>query len=71
MTDTPKDKGRHLPSPATCDWPEDFGHENGNYDCICSRCNRTFRGHKRRTLCKQCASGPPRPSSPPNHKMIA
>ena len=56
MNDTPKDEGRHLPSPAACDWTEDFGHENGNYECVCLACNRTFYGHKRRTVCRQCVA---------------
>ena len=57
MSDTPKDPGRHLPSPASCDWTEDFRHENGNYVCVCGVCNRTFHGHKRRTICKGCIDG--------------
>jgi hypothetical protein len=36
------------------DWPEDFGHENGNYSCTCRGCGETFIGHKRRVFCKQC-----------------
>lgn len=38
------------------DWPEDLGHENGAYWCICSGCTGRFQGHKRRTLCKICAN---------------
>lgn len=38
------------------DWPEDFGHENGEYFCNCSSCGRTFVGYKRRTICKVCAN---------------
>lgn len=37
------------------DWPEDFSHENGNYQCLCSSCGGTFIGHKRRGTCKGCA----------------
>lgn len=37
-------------------WPEDFGHENGNYTCHCHTCGRTFVGHKRRVTCRVCAS---------------
>lgn len=37
-------------------WPEDFTHENGNYECICSACRKSFIGHKRRICCKQCAA---------------
>lgn len=38
------------------DWPEDFTHENGNYQCRCSFCDRMFIGHKRRVICKACRS---------------
>lgn len=38
------------------DWPEDFSHENGNYQCLCSSCGGTFIGHKRRMTCKECAT---------------
>jgi hypothetical protein len=41
---------------AVVDWPEDKDMENGNYLCICSSCDITFIGHKRRKLCKVCAS---------------
>ena len=37
------------------DWREDFKHENGNYQCICFRCDNTFFGHKRRVECCLCA----------------
>lgn len=37
------------------DWPEDFEHENGRYQCKCSACGETFIGHKRRVVCKACA----------------
>jgi len=37
-------------------WEEDFSHENGNYICICMECNLKFVGHKRRVVCKKCAS---------------
>lgn len=46
---------------ATCtekDWPEDFQHENGDYQCHCIGCNGVFRGHKRRVMCKECANPP-------------
>jgi len=36
------------------DWREDFTHENGNYMNVCSKCGETFKGHKRRTICKIC-----------------
>ena len=36
------------------DWIEDFPHENGNYSNECSVCGMIFRGHKRRTICKDC-----------------
>ena len=38
-----------------CDWPDDFPHENGNYNCKCSTCQRWFIGHKRRVTCRECA----------------
>lgn len=37
------------------DWPDDFSHENGNYNCHCVDCGKTFVGHKRRVQCKLCA----------------
>lgn len=36
------------------DWPEDFDHENGNYIGLCRECGHSFRGHKRRFICKIC-----------------
>lgn len=36
-------------------WQEDFGHENGNYNCICYLCDKIFIGYKRRIICKVCA----------------
>lgn len=36
-------------------WPEDFAHENGNYQCICGGCGKMFYGHKRRVTCRVCA----------------
>ena len=36
------------------DWPEDFPHENGNYTCICYKCQSHFTGNKRRRTCKEC-----------------
>lgn len=36
------------------DWEDDFSHENGNYECHCCICGRTFIGHKRRVTCKAC-----------------
>lgn len=38
------------------DWPEDASHENGNYFNMCSVCEEQFTGHKRRMICKQCAT---------------
>ena len=35
-------------------WPEDFNHENGNYQCRCQCCMRFFYGHKRRVVCRRC-----------------
>lgn len=46
--------GTLLHMPAIGDWPEDFGHENGNYWCICANCHANFTGHKRRVVCKEC-----------------
>lgn len=37
------------------DWPEDFGHENGEYECKCYSCGELFIGHKRRPECRKCA----------------
>jgi len=38
------------------DFPEDFSHENGNYQCRCYRCGHYFVGHKRRVACKLCVT---------------
>jgi hypothetical protein len=38
------------------DWPEDKAHENGNYSCSCIQCGKSFNGHKRRVMCRACAS---------------
>jgi hypothetical protein len=40
------------------DWTEDFPHENGKYQNECLVCRETFLGHKRRVVCKLCASMP-------------
>lgn len=37
-------------------WHEDKDHENGNYSCLCCECGRMFVGHKRRVVCRSCAS---------------
>ena len=42
---------------ASCDWPEDFPHENGQYMNTCHVCKNTFIGHKRRVVCKVCNNG--------------
>lgn len=42
-------------SASNADWTEDFGHENGNYENICLKCDIVFRGHKRRSFCRVCA----------------
>lgn len=44
-----------------CNWPEDFGHENGFYSNTCTYCKCVFFGHMRRIVCKLCAN----PSEPP------
>ena len=38
------------------DWPQDFTHENGNYQCGCGVCGMLFYGHKSRVVCRVCAS---------------
>jgi len=37
------------------DWEKDFNYENGSYYGTCSKCSKTFRGHKRRSTCALCA----------------
>ncbi len=45
----------HLrPQHSDRDFTEDFIHENGLYECACSRCRSKFYGHKRRIACKVC-----------------
>ncbi len=36
------------------DWPEDFSHDNGNYEHQCLTCGKLFVGHKARSICKKC-----------------
>jgi len=38
------------------DWVVDFSLENGNYQNSCARCKLPFIGHKRRFICKICAT---------------
>lgn len=45
------------------DWPEDFPHENGNYNNRCQTCGKLFTGHKQRVTCKLCANQPATPSA--------
>lgn len=47
-----------LPSALRCpgDWPEDFTHENGNYQNKCCKCGEPFMGHKRRVVCRLCSN---------------
>ena len=40
------------------DWKEDFQHDNGQYFNTCRGCRHTFIGHKRRMICKKCATTP-------------
>lgn len=44
------------PSAGPRDWAEDFDHENGQYQCRCIDCGEGFVGHKRRPVCKLCAT---------------
>jgi len=37
-------------------WTEDYKLENGNYINRCCKCEEYFYGHKRRYICKECAS---------------
>lgn len=39
-------------------WTEDAGHENGRYSCRCIECGHDFIGHKRRVVCRLCATSP-------------
>jgi len=52
------------------DWPEDFSHENGNYQCRCVGCGELFTGHKRRVVCKECAPPPAQIGNGLYRKMI-
>ena len=49
---------RRNPESEKCHWPEDFPHDNGIYENICGQCTKHFLGHKRRPICKVCASEP-------------
>ena len=42
-------------------WPEDYKHENGNYQNSCCECGRMFNGYKRRVMCKVCSETPAAP----------
>lgn len=48
-------------TPSDRDWTEDFIYENGNYENRCVGCSKTFRGHKRRCVCKRCNADLMRP----------
>lgn len=37
-------------------WLEDQGHENGDYFNKCIVCGEQFIGHKRRLVCRSCAT---------------
>jgi hypothetical protein len=52
--------GNYLP----CDYPEDAVQENGNYSNLCP-CGTEFIGHKRRVMCKVCATTPTEPEPAP------
>ncbi len=41
------------------DFLEDAHMENGNYQCICTTCKQSFKGHKRRITCKVCSNPKP------------
>lgn len=41
---------------AAHDWPEDAGHENGQYQNKCVECDAEFIGHKRRVVCRKCTT---------------
>lgn len=59
-------------SPGARDWPEDFLHENGNDQNFCSQCSHLFIGHKRRVVCKVCATLEDKPMTPqPGKPVIA
>jgi hypothetical protein len=49
---------RRHPGSFARNWPEDFPHENGMYECICLHCKHHFLGYKRRMSCKSCATAP-------------
>lgn len=46
------------------DWTEDFSHENGNYLNPCIVCGNDFFGHKRRVICKVCATSESKEAQP-------
>ena len=55
----PAEVGDGVPVPVMPgNWPEDASHENGDYECRCVTCEQTFYGHKRRVICKVCATRP-------------
>lgn len=50
---------RPNPSDPARDFPSDFHLENGNYTCHCVFCGHTFRGYKRRVVCRVCEESQP------------
>lgn len=50
------DKDGMHPLEGNRNWIEDYPHENGKYQCRCYRCSELFFGHKRRVVCKLCAT---------------
>lgn len=49
-------QGRSAPVSWAGDWTEDYVLENGQYFNNCIHCGQQFCGHKRRVVCRVCAS---------------
>jgi hypothetical protein len=60
----------HAPGTSPKDWKEHFNDENGCYQCRCIACEAMFYGHKRSTICRECAMTEERIDSP-NWKAVA
>lgn len=59
------DRWTRVPAAYPRDWHEDASHENGNYWNECGTCHGMFIGHKRRVLCRECATASSEPLPAP------
>ena len=49
-----QDKFENLTDVPCKNWPDDYAHENGNYQNRCVYCGGLFFGFKQRVVCRLC-----------------